>query len=138
MTGSLVNEKEKQKILHLLYKNRKSGMPIILNLYWKSNIQYSTQIRITLQYLSSDKKYIWCEHHRDIGNTYAGIKQTLDNVTVRAKITEAGIDYYRKEYRDDNWKYYGLRFGVLAIIAPFIWWLINVTGLLKVIISWPM
>ncbi len=119
MTGSLVNEKEQMKILALLYRKRESGQPVILNDYWKENIEHSTQIRITLQYLFKDKEYIWCERHRDIGNIYDGIKQTLDNVKVRAKITEKGIDYYRKE-RDIKWKYWSLRIGLIIIIASFI------------------
>ena len=119
MTGSLVNEKEQMKILALLYKKRESGQPVILNDYWKANIEHSTQIRITLQYLFKDKEYIWCERHRDIGNIYDGIKQTLDNVNVRAKITEKGIEYYRKE-RDIKWKYWSLRIGLIILIASFI------------------
>ncbi len=131
MTGSLVNEKEQRKILRLLYKKRKTGQPVILNNYWSNNLQYSSQIRTTLQYLASDKKYIWCDRHRDIGNTYSGVKQTLGNVTVRAKITEEGINFYRKEYRDEIWKYWGLRLGVIAIIVPFIVWLARAFGILK-------
>ncbi len=119
MTGPLVNEKELIKILALLYKKQKSGQPVILNEYWSKNIEHSAQIRITLQYLYRDKEYIWCENHRDIGNTYGGVKQTLDNVVVRAKITEKGITYYRKE-RDDNWKYWSLRIGLIILIVTFI------------------
>ena len=88
MTGSLVNEKEQKKILKLLYKKSNSGQPIILNDYWRKNIQFSSQIRITLQYLTQDKEYIWCERHRDIGNIEEGNRQTLDSLIVRAKITE--------------------------------------------------
>lgn len=131
MSGSLVNENEQRKILRLLYKKRKTGQPVILNNYWSNNLQYSSQIRITLQYLANDKKYIWCDRHRDIGNTYNGVKQTLGNVTVRAKITEEGINFYRKEYRDEIWKYWGLRLGVIAIIVPFIVWLARAFGILK-------
>ncbi len=126
MTGPLVNENEQRKLLRLLYKNRKKGQPIILNSYWEKNIKHSNQIRATLQYLMSEKKYIWCERHRDIGNTYNGIKQTLDNVTVQAKITEEGINYYRKEYRDQRWKFWGLRLSVIAVIIPFVLWLIKI------------
>lgn len=119
MTGSLVNEREQMKILGILYSNRKSGQPVIINEYWKANIESSAQIRITLQYLFNEKEYIWCERHRDIGNIYNGIRQTLDNVTVRAKITEKGIEYYRKE-RDAKWKYWSLRIGLIIIIVSFV------------------
>jgi hypothetical protein len=121
MTGFFVNEKLQKIILSELYDKRKSGEPVILNNLWRRNIENSSQFRITLQYLFSDKKYIWCDKHRDIGNKINYIEQTLDNVTVRAKITEPGIAYYRKEYRDELWKYWGLRFGVLAIVLPFVW-----------------
>ena len=125
MTGSLVNEKLQKEILSELYNKRKTGEPLVLNALWRRNIKYSSEFRITLQHLFADKEYIWSERHRDIGNKYQGIEQTLDNVTVRARITEKGIDYYRKEYRDEPWKCWGLRLGVLAIIVPAIWWAIE-------------
>lgn len=123
MTGSLVNENLQKLILIELYKSRKTGRPVVLNNLWRQNINQSSEFRITLQYLFKDKEYIWSENHRHIGNTYDGVKQNLDNVTVTAKITEKGIDYYRKEYRDEPWKYWGLRLGVLAIIIPAIIWI---------------
>jgi hypothetical protein len=125
MTGNLVNEKLQKIILSELYDKRKTGDPVVLNNLWRRNIEYSSEFRITLQYLLKDKEYIWSENHRDIGNTYNYVVQTLDNVTVRAKITEKGIDYYRREYRDEPWKYWGLRLGVLAIIIPAIWWTVE-------------
>jgi hypothetical protein len=125
MTGSMVNERLQKIILKELYKKRNTGEPVILNDLWKKHIQYTYEMRATLQYLFRDKEYIWSEHHRDIGNTISGEPQTLSNVVVRAKITEKGIDYYRKEYRDEPWKYWGVRLGVLAIVIPAIFWLIQ-------------
>ena len=126
MTGSLVNENQQKKLLKLLYKKRKSGQPVILNDFWRKNNQFSNQIRITLQYLNKDMGYIWCERHRDIGNISGGIKLTLENVKVRAKITEKGICYYRSEYRDEIWRYWGLRIGILSFIASAVLWLFRI------------
>lgn len=123
MTGSLVNEKLEKKILTTLYRKRKYGKPVILNELWKKNIENSTEFRITLQHLFSDKEYIWSERHRDIGNTNAdGIKYTLDNTTVRARLTDAGVEYYRKEYRDEIWKYWGLRLTVISVVVSAVLW----------------
>lgn len=125
MTGPLVNEKLQKVILTYLYKKRESGKPVILNPLWKKHIDESKEFRITLQYLFHDKKYIWVQKHRDIGNTYQGVLQTLENVTVSAKITEEGVEFYRKEYRDEFFKYWGLRLPIILVLISGATWLTN-------------
>jgi hypothetical protein len=119
MTGRLVNEKIQMKILKLLYDNRKNGEPIVLNKFWKENIEKTVQIRITLQYLFKDKEYIWCENHREIGNAHNNTEQTLENTSVIAKITETGIEYYRNE-RNVKFNYWSIRLSLFLSILSFI------------------
>jgi len=128
LEGTHTNEFIQRKVLGYLYRRQESGM-IELNSFWKK-CNHEKYIRNTLQALDSTG-YIVSVNHRKIGNTEQGILQTLDNVLVTAKITKEGKDYYRKEYRDEIWKYWSLRLGLIILVIPAIYVMLVWFGAIK-------
>jgi hypothetical protein len=141
MTGSLMNEKLKLIILKKLYLKRNSGERIDLikilkkwefqdcnNKIYKNRLSEKDkikkriirkgEIKSTLTHLN--KEWIWMS---DITKLYSGKKHTTSYVEldgmpfITAKITQQGKEYYRKEFRDEIWKYWSLRLGVYSIIG---------------------